>query len=451
MLLGQAAPSPEQPAAVPPAASQPAQDTGLAQAPEVERQTLERMLKDPSWPRRAIACMRLERYTCEKSRHDIEQLLHDPAWQVRAFAVRSLARRQVAAGESWFSAEDDPRVMRAALRHGYVVDVQRLERGVQTLSRSSNLKAKMLAAELGAASRNQELTKLAIEATKQIILRMNRAEAGGLSPRLAALTGQTELRRPLQWQQWLMKAGRAFELKPAMAIAEVRSPAEPSRLARLEAEQFVALEDYMVKLSEHKLDLAICLDCTASMGREIAAAQGGIDDMMLFVGDVVSSLRVALVAYRDRSDEFQTKAWEFDSDINKIREQLWQLSADGGGDHPEAVYPALRLAFTQLQWRTECSKALVIVGDAPPHVGYGGLAVNLAKRAREEAQLITHAIQARGKDVKHFPEIAQAGGGRCVALQDSDALMAEITGLTLGDRFEDEFREFFQVYLELCR
>ena len=60
-------------------------------------------------------------------------------------------------------------------------------------------------------------------------------------------------------------------------------------------------------------------------------------------------------------------------------------------------------------------------------------------------------IQADGKDVKHFPQIAEAGGGRCVNLKDGDSLIAEITGLTLGDRFQAELGEFFDTYLELCR
>jgi hypothetical protein len=75
----------------------------------------------------------------------------------------------------------------------------------------------------------------------------------------------------------------------------------------------------------------------------------------------------------------------------------------------------------------------------------------MARRAHDDAQVTTHVIEAEGKEVKHFPEIAEAGGGRCVMLDDDDLLVAEITGLTLADRYEQEFREFFQVYLELCR
>ena len=423
----------------------------LALAEKIERETLERMLKDDSWPRRAIAAMRLERYTCGASAQKLEDLLRDQAWQARVFAVRSLARRKISAKEDWFVDEAEPRVLRAALRCGYPFDQLRLERGVQALAKSEDLKQKMLAAELAAASTSESLRKTAQECVRTVILRMNRAEAGSLSPRLALLTGQTHIHRPLQWQQWLLKAGRGFTPQRVVTVP-LDSPNVPiSKLAQLDSEQFVGLENYMATLSERQTDLAICIDCTASMGAELAAAQGGVDDMMLFMNDVLSSLRMAVVAYRDRGDEFETKACEFSENIADVRTFLWQFTADGGGNHPEAVYPAMQLAFTQLQWRRDAQRVLIVVGDAPPHPGYGGPAIELAKRARTAADVTTHAIQARGKNVEHFPEIAQAGGGRCVKLNQADSLIADITGLTLGDRFEEEFREFFQVYLELCR
>jgi len=38
-----------------------------------------------------------------------------------------------------------------------------------------------------------------------------------------------------------------------------------------------------------------------------------------------------------------------------------------------------------------------------------------------------------------------------VSLADDDQLIPEITGLTLGDTFGEEFQELFSIYLELCR
>jgi len=422
----------------------------LVSATSAERATLDRFMNASTWLRRAVAAMRLERYGDGESLALLLRLRDDPDWQVRAYAIRSLARRGVPAAEDWFAEEQEPRVVRTLLRHRYAFDHGRLERGMRFLLRSNSFEDWMLAAELGAASGDDDLRELAKETTRKIILRMDRAEGGALSARLAVLTGQPDLRRQYLWQDWLLKIGRRFDIVPAYAVGEGR-PAEPSLLASLPSDRFAALEDYMTRLKQRKLDLAICLDCTASMYSEIAEAQAGLDDLMLFVGDAVGELRVAIVAYRDRRDEFKTKAWDFTGDLSQARAQLWQLSADGGGDSPEAVHDALELAYTKLTWRPESDKVLVLVGDAPPHLGLGSLCASMAGKAHDMAQLKTHTIQAEGKPVKHFDEIARAGGGKCITLEEDGALIAEITGLSIGDTFEPEFTEFFQVYLELCR
>jgi hypothetical protein len=292
---------------------------------------------------------------------------------------------------------------------------------------------------------------LARETCKSVILKMNRVESGVLSPRLAAVTGQRDLRRFYEWKNWLMKSGRRFSVAPAFALEEGVGPQPLSRIAQLESEQVAGIEAYMTTMAQTELDLAILLDCTASMFGEIAAAQAGVDDMMRFVSDIVASARIAVVGYRDDHDDWETRFWDFTSSIDEARQQLWTLTADGGGDHPEAVFPAMKLAFTKLTWRKESTKVLVLVGDAPPHVGEGGLCVKLAERAKVEAGLITHVIQVEGKEVKHFPEIAKSGTGRCVTLEDDDRLIAEIAGLSLADRYEDELAEFFRTYLDLCR
>src|SRR5207247_6620907 len=91
---------------------------------------------------------------------------------------------------------------------------------------SDDLEDKMLAGEIGAASGEKELIGVAKDAAKQVILKMTRAEAGGLAPRLALLTGEREIYRPWEWQQWLIKIGRRFEVRPAWAI-DLDGPTPP--------------------------------------------------------------------------------------------------------------------------------------------------------------------------------------------------------------------------------
>ncbi len=395
--------------------------------------------------------MRLDRYRCADSRAILDGLAADDAWQVRAFAIRALGRRGETLAEDAFADEYDPKVLRAALRYGYPLETDRVARGVRYLARSGDLHNKMLAVELGIASGDEALAELARETIRKIILRMGRVEAGTLSPRLSAVTGAPDLRRDYRWRKWLRKAGKHFPLHAAMAQPNSGS-VTPGLLASLDSQQFADLEGYIDELGKRSVDLAICLDCTASMGAELAEAQGGIDDLMLFAGDVVHTLRVAMVAYRDRRDEFETKGWDFTTEIDVARSRLWSLGAAGGGDTPEAVYPALKLAYERFSWHPDNTNVLVLIGDAPPHVGYGTACIKMAAYAGERG-LVTHTIQADKRDVKHFAQIAAAGNGRCVSLPEGgdDALIVEIAGLTLGERFENAMREYFRTYLELCR
>jgi hypothetical protein len=383
----------------------------LAAAPKVEKLTLEKLLDSPSWTKRAIGVMRLQRYTCGESEQELIDRLDDHAWQVRAFAIQTLACRRIQADRTWFDDEQDPRVLRTALRFRYAhaVDMDRLKAITTALGESTDTSRRMLAIELGAASRNRELTELATKAAKKLILNLTRADAGSLSPRLETLVGVRGLRTPYRWRNWMHQQGRSFELNPGYMIEESSKPVGLSLIATLDGARFAALEDYIAVLNEREVDLAICLDCTASMSGELSAAQAGVDDLMLFVGDVVKHFNFALVGYRDRRDrDFEVKGWNFTDDRSVARTWLWQLSADGGGDTPEAVHPAMKWAHNNLTWNLEHETVLIVVGDAPPHVGLGSPCEAMTRKAAELG-LTTHTIQAAGKDVKHFKEIAEAG------------------------------------------
>lgn len=41
--------------------------------------------------------------------------------------------------------------------------------------------------------------------------------------------------------------------------------------------------------------------------------------------------------------------------------------ASGGGDGPEAVTAGMAASLTDLEWRREASRMVVLIADAPPH------------------------------------------------------------------------------------
>lgn len=421
----------------------------LAETSNGERDAIERLYTAREWPKRALAAMRLERFRCEESLIMLDRLARDREWQVRAFALRSLGRQR-AEQSDWLENETDPRVVRSALRHRFAFDPAKLETGVKRLLNAADLTEKTLGAELGAFLEDDRLRLEVTDTIRRIVLRMRREEAGALSPRLAVLTGQPDWRSDYRWKRWL-PARNAVPLERGYRVPETGQPVPPSRLASIDAERFIQLEGYVQKLGSRNIDLAICLDTTTSMWSHLADAQGGIDDLLRFVGDMSASVRIAIIAYRDARDRsYETKMMPFTFDHGLARRFLWSLLASGGGDKPESVHAALELAFKGLQWSEQATRVVVLVGDAPPEIGTAGRCEALARRGAEFGW-VTHVIQAGGDEVDHFKAIASAGSGQCVTLERNGSVIAEITGLTIGDQFAEEMDEFFNTYLALCR
>lgn len=438
----------ERPLGDDPSADKPERPFDKARAGE--RAAITRLLGNPDWPARSIAAMRLERYDCRESFALLDTLARDGAWQVRVFALRVLARRREEQGD-WLAQESEPRVVRAAVRHRYGYDQQRLATGAKRLLSAGDARDRMLGVELAAHVEDAALYREAQETLRRIVLRMRREEVGLLAPRLSPLTGQPEWKTQYRWQRWVPPAARTIDLHKVYGLPEPGLPIPASRLASIDDEEFIKLEGYITSQGDRHVDLVVCLDCTASMGGVLAEAQGGIDDLMLFVGDVCASLRIGLVAYRDHRDRsFETRAMPLTSNLDAARRFLWSLSASGGGDGPESVAAAMRQAFAGMDWNMESDRVVIVVGDGQPHVGTGTTCVSLATRGQQHGWK-THTIQAEGKEVKFFPEIAQAGGGQCVSLASNRSVIAEITGLTIGDQFAPEMDEFFSTYLLLCR
>jgi len=87
-------------------------------------------------------------------------------------------------------------------------------------------------------------------------------------------------------------------------------------------------------------------------------------------GQPKPSVRVGLVAYRDKGDQYVTKVFPFSDNIDSVVRDISALRAEGGGDGPEAVDSGLHAALNELHWDGDkrTAKVLFLIGDAPPHL-----------------------------------------------------------------------------------
>lgn len=117
------------------------------------------------------------------------------------------------------------------------------------------------------------------------------------------------------------------------------------------------------------IEIMFVIDTTGSMGDEISYLKAEIDYVIGSVKEAhqEAEIRLALLFYRDLSDDYVTRYFDFTTDIAKQKRNLAAQNADGGGDWEEAVEIALDEAVDKNWSSDNTTKLLFHVLDAPPH------------------------------------------------------------------------------------
>jgi hypothetical protein len=142
------------------------------------------------------------------------------------------------------------------------------------------------------------------------------------------------------------------------------------------------------------LDILFLLDTTGSMEDELTRIQDTIDSIAQRIDEFEPrpNLRFALVAYRDRGDDYVTRPYDFTSEVGAFRDVLNTLHAEGGGDTPEAVNEGLHDAVQEVQWADDAVRLIFLVADAPPHLDY-----------EQDYDYIAETRQAVAQGIKIYP------------------------------------------------
>ena len=243
--------------------------------------------------------------------------------------------------------------------------------------------------------------------------------AGGLAQALWARTDAAG-------QVWLHP--RAAGLGNELLQVQVSKPSSHGELrgnALLRRGQRDALQvrlDASLPTERARLDLVFLVDATGSMGDEIDKLKRSMRAIAEQVAALPSQPDVcfALVAYRDRGDEFFVRGLDFTNDLAALQRQLDVLRAAGGGDYPEALNEALHTAVHRLSWRGDgATRMVLLVADAPPHLDYGSPWYDDDMQGALARGIKLFTLGASGLDASGeyiYRQMAQFTGGRFVFL-----------------------------------
>lgn len=191
------------------------------------------------------------------------------------------------------------------------------------------------------------------------------------------------------------------------------------------------------------VDVVFVLDTTGSMSGLIETAKEKIWSIASTMASAqpTPEIRIGLVGYRDKGDEYVTRVIDLSSDLDSVYASLMEFQAGGGGDTPESVNKALYDAVHRMSWSQtdQAYQTIFLVGDAPPHMDYPEVQYPATIAAANEMGIVINTIQAGNIPTTvvpwttiaslghgHFFQVDQAGGAVAYA-SPYDAEIAELS------------------------
>src|SRR5262245_22185482 len=182
-------------------------------------------------------------------------------------------------------------------------------------------------------------------------------------------------------------------------------------------------DDPPQKQPRPEVEVVFCLDTTGSMGGLIDAAKKKIWSIsnQIASGTPAPHVKIGLVAFRDRGDDYITKVFDLTDDLDGVHVNLMKFQANGGGDTPESVNQALHESVTKISWSKDKKtlKMIFLVGDAPPHMDYpDDVKYSETCKLAVKDDIIINTIQC-GNDVqcrKYWQEICRIAEGSYVTI-----------------------------------
>jgi hypothetical protein len=163
--------------------------------------------------------------------------------------------------------------------------------------------------------------------------------------------------------------------------------------------------------------VGLLLDTTGSMGDVIVWLRSDVKRMMQALGIIALEPQITLTLYRDFGDAYVKQTLPLTGRYETLVAALSKAEAKGGGDLPEAVREAMQDSLANGNWPASKvqPKAMVLIGDAPPHPETQAECEQIAKDlAAKGFRLYTVKTMTgyESMDVgAAFDKLAEAGGG----------------------------------------
>ncbi len=190
---------------------------------------------------------------------------------------------------------------------------------------------------------------------------------------------------------------------------------------------------HIIASQNPKIDVVFVLDTTGSMSGLIQTAKEKIWSIATTMASAqpTPEIRIGLVAYRDRGDQYVTKVVDLSDDLDSVYAALMDFEAGGGGDTPESVNQALYDAVHNMSWSAgkQAYQVVFLVGDAPPHMDYNEVRYPEIVASAIEKGIVINTIQCgeMSTTIAPWTQIASLGQGSFFQVAQAGGAVAYTT------------------------
>lgn len=205
-------------------------------------------------------------------------------------------------------------------------------------------------------------------------------------------------------------------------------------------------EGMLQSLRRNGLDIVLTFDSTGSMGGEIGQVKQQIRRIGGTLIKLIPEARIGICTYRDEGDEYVVRGLPLTGNIQDVDKFLAGVSANGGGDQPEAVHEGLRWSMSYNEFRPRARKVILLFGDAPPHTEHFRFCLRLASDFNGQRKGVVSTVTCRSPQrMREFVDIAYAGGGEAFLTTDERQIMTQLLVLVFGSQYRTKVIEAFDL------
>lgn len=211
-----------------------------------------------------------------------------------------------------------------------------------------------------------------------------------------------------------------------ISCGQISEASTPNTIEKDSTQNGLTLQAITEDVKAQEVEMVFCLDATGSMGGLIETAKEKIWSIVSEVvqDSVPTNVKLGMVFYRDRTDNFVTKKIKLTDDIDAVYDELLSMTAQGGGDAPESVNLGLYEAITTNNWSTEKEvyKTIFVVGDCPPHMDYNEVRYTESCKMALEKGIVINTIKLGSScagAIPHFKKMASCSGGEFLQLSQN--------------------------------